>query len=336
MSQAYKEAGVDIAAAERTVAAMKSAVESTYSDKVLSRLGSFGGLYDLSDVCQGRSPILVASTDGVGTKVEVARVMGQWDSIGKCLVNHCVNDILVQGAHPLFFLDFIGCHRLEEEVTATIVKGMAQACRDVGAALLGGETAEMGTVYGEGGIEVAGTIVGTVEREALLTGETIQAGDLVLGLPSTGLHTNGYTLARKILKDSDWRTEELEGRVLGDHLLDIHRCYLAEIRQLREAGLTIKGLAHVTGGGIPGNFQRILPGGLGAELSLEKITAPPLFALLAERGQLTFEDQLSAFNLGVGMLIVLPAAEASRAQDILPELSLLGNIRSQPGIDVRP
>lgn len=336
MSQAYKEAGVDIAAAERTVAAMKSAVESTYSDKVLSRLGTFGGLYDLSEVCQGESPVLVASTDGVGTKVEVARVMGQWDSIGKCLVNHCVNDILVQGAQPLFFLDFIGCHRLEEDVTATIVKGMAEACRDVGAALLGGETAEMGSVYSEGGLEVAGTIVGSVERKALLTGETIQAGDVVLALPSSGLHTNGYTLARKISADFHWQEHQLEGRPLGQHLLDVHRCYLTEIKQLRKAGLIINGLAHVTGGGIPGNFQRILPTGLGAKLSLAKISAPPIFGFLAEHGQLTFEDQLSAFNLGVGMIVVLAQESLQKALELVPELRELGHVTETSGIEVRP
>lgn len=336
MSQAYKDAGVDIAGAERTVAAMKEAVESTYSDKVLSRLGSFGGLFDLSEVCQQNSPVLVASTDGVGTKVEVARVMQIWDTVGQCLVNHCVNDILVQGASPLFFLDFIGCQRLEEEVIADIVKGMAQACRQVGAALLGGETAEMGSVYGDGGIEVAGTIVGSVERANLLTGESIQAGDVVLGLPSTGLHTNGYTLARKILANHDWATSMLEGRALGRHLLDVHRCYLPEVRKLWASGVPIRGLAHVTGGGIPGNFQRILPDGLGAVLSLAKVQAPPIFALLAQEGELSFEDQLSAFNLGVGMMIVLPESEAERAQAELPELFLLGCVSGSDGVEVTP
>lgn len=336
MSQAYREAGVDIEAGAQAVEQMKESVKSTFNKNVLSDLSNFGGLFDLADVVGTSNPILVSSTDGVGTKVEVAKVMGRWDTVGQCLVNHCINDILVQGAKPLFFLDFLGCHKLEPTVAAQIVGGMATACKREKTALLGGETAEMGNTYREGSYEVAGTIVGVVERESLLDGSTIQSGDVVISLPSTGLHTNGYTLARKLLADLDWKTWPLEGRPLGEHLLDIHRCYLAEIAILREESVAIKGLAHITGGGIPGNFRRILPSGLGAELSLARLTPPPIFELLQERGQLAFQDMLSTFNLGVGMLIVLPRDEAKRALRLLPEAKLLGTVVAGDEIVVTP
>lgn len=336
MTQAYKEAGVDIAAGERAVDSMKEAVSATFNPQVLSRLGDFGGLFDLSEVMKKKGPVLVASTDGVGTKVEVARVMNRWDTVGQCLVNHCINDILVQGAEPLFFLDFIGCHKLEPEIAADIVRGMASACAQNGVALLGGETAEMGTVYSEGGYEVAGTIVGVVEKERLLTGAGIEAGDRVYGLPSSGLHTNGYTLARKVLKDKDWAKDELDGECLGEHLLKVHRSYRREVCTLRENGLDVRGLAHVTGGGISGNFKRVLPAGLGAKLSLKPVNSPPIFDLIGKLGNLSFEDMEPAFNLGVGMLVVLPQADGDKALQLIPELMELGEIASGEGIEVRP
>ena len=336
MSQAYREAGVDIEAGTQAVEKMKGAVKATFNKNVLSDLGSFGGLFDLADVVKSEKPILVSSTDGVGTKVEVAKVMERWDTIGQCLVNHCINDILVQGAKPLFFLDFLGCHKLDPDVAANIVGGMAKACREQGTALLGGETAEMGDTYQEGSYEVAGTIVGVVEREQLLDGSTIKAGDIVLSLASTGLHTNGYTLARKLLADVDWKTWQLDGRPIGEHMLDVHRCYLKEIQSLREAGITIKGLAHITGGGIAGNFSRILPEGLGADLSLKPLSPPPIFALLQERGNLTFQDMLGAFNLGVGMLVVVSPEQSEEAKRHLPELTQLGTVSPGDSIVVKP
>jgi phosphoribosylformylglycinamidine cyclo-ligase len=334
VSKAYKDAGVDIEAGERAVASMSEAVSSTFNSCVLSKLGDFGGLFDLSEICKRESPVLVASTDGVGTKVEVARVMNRWDTVGQCLVNHCVNDILVQGAEPLFFLDFIGCRKLESEVVSSLVKGMATACKAQGAALLGGETAEMGVVYAEGGYEVAGTIVGVVDKKSLLDGSGIQGGDRVYGLPSTGLHTNGYTLARKVLQDLDWQVELLQGRPIGEHLLEVHRCYLPEVKALRDHGVEIKGLAHVTGGGISGNFQRILPDGLGARLTLQHVSAPPIFELIQRLADLPFEDMQRTFNLGVGMLIVLSPGECGRAEALLPELMSLGEITDRSGVEV--
>lgn len=328
---AYERAGVNIAAGERAVEGMKASVRATFNEHVLSDLGSFGGLFDLAAVSDMERPVLVASTDGVGTKVEVARRMNRWDTVGQCLVNHCVNDILVQGARPLFFLDFIGCNRLEEKTVTQIVEGMARACAAVGCALLGGETAEMGEVYGPGGIEVAGTIVGAVSRSQVLDGSAIEAGDLVFGLASSGLHTNGYTLARKVLGQRDWATDMTLGQPLGEALLEVHRCYLEPVKQLEP--LCVKGLAHVTGGGIPGNFRRVLPSGLGADLELPEL--PPLFKLLAEEGGLSFEDMLPAFNLGVGMLVVLPAGKLEEARALVPELQLLGKVDDSGEIQVR-
>lgn len=335
MSQAYKEAGVDIAAGEEAVESMKEAVSATFNPQVLSKLGDFGGLFDLSAVMQKKGPVLVASTDGVGTKVEVARVMDRWDTVGQCLVNHCINDILVQGAEPLFFLDFIGCHKLEPSKVADIVKGMAKACAENGVALLGGETAEMGKVYAEGGYEVAGTIVGVVEKERLLTGSGIKAGDKVFGLPSTGLHTNGYTLARKVLQDKDWVCDLHAGESIGEQLLKVHRCYLSEVKALGESGVSVRGLAHVTGGGIRGNFKRVLPDGLGASLSLQGLSRPPIFDLIAELGGLSFEDMEPAFNLGVGMIIVLRPEDGVKALSLLPELFELGEIVEGHSVEVQ-
>lgn len=337
MSQAYREAGVDIEAGERAVEAMKSSVSATFNSSVLSKLGDFAGLFDLSMVCGGKErPVLVASTDGVGTKVEVARKMGRWDTVGQCLVNHCINDILVQGAEPLFFLDFLGCQKLETEVVCSIVEGIAKACRENGVALLGGETAEMGDTYSPGCYEVAGTIVGLADHGRLLTGKAIEAGDTVLALPSSGLHTNGYTLARKVLADLDWKAYQLEGRALGEHLLDVHRCYLPDVRSLRDAGIEIRGLAHVTGGGLKGNFRRVIPDGLGAEISLRELTPPPIFSLIKERGSLPFEDMERTFNLGAGMLVVVPALQAEAAVSALPEMKPLGEIVVGPEIVVTP
>lgn len=327
MSQAYKDAGVDIEAGERAVEAMKASVNATFNASVLSKLGDFAGVFDLGPSCAEKiRPVLLASTDGVGTKVEVARVMERWDTVGQCLVHHCINDILVQGADPIFFLDFIGCHHLESEVVPQLVGGMALACKNHGVALLGGETAEMGETYAKGAYEVAGTIVGIADHHKLLDGSRIRVGDRVLGLPSSGLHTNGYTLARKVLADLCWKSYELEGRPLGEHLLDVHRCYLHEVRALRSAGVDIRGLAHVTGGGLRGNFRRVLQPGMGAQLSLAEVVQPAVFGLLREKGGLGFEDMERTFNLGVGMLLVVAPEDVGGALDCCPELVELGAV----------
>jgi phosphoribosylformylglycinamidine cyclo-ligase len=336
MSQAYREAGVDIEEGERAVEAMKASVNSTFTNSVLSKMGDFAGLFELGPVCEGKErPVLVASTDGVGTKVDVASKMGRWDTVGQCLVHHCINDILVQGAEPIFFLDFIGCNKLESAKVSQIVLGMAKACGVHGVALLGGETAEMGSTYSPGSYEVAGTIVGLVDYHQIMNGSTIEAGDEVWAFPSSGLHTNGYTLARKICADLDWQTYELEDRPLGEHLLDVHRCYLPEVRAMRGVGVEIRGLAHVTGGGLKGNFKRVLPAGLGAELSLAKLDPPPIFEFLRRRGELTFEDLERTFNLGAGMLVIGTAESMKKAEELHPDLTKLGTITNGSEIVVR-
>lgn len=335
MSKAYREAGVDIEEGERAVDKMKGSVMTTFNACVLSKMGDFAGLFDLNPVCQGKDrPVLVASTDGVGTKVDVASKMERWDTVGQCLVHHCINDILVQGAEPIFFLDFIGCNKLESDKVSHIVLGMAKACGVHGVALLGGETAEMGGTYSVGSYEVAGTIVGLVDHKNILDGSRIELGDEVWAFPSSGLHTNGYTLARKICADLDWKTYELEGRPIGEHLLDVHRCYLPEVRALRGMGVEIRGLAHVTGGGLRGNFKRILPEGLGAELSLAELEPAPIFDFLRRRGELTFDDMERTFNLGAGMLVIGPAEAMKQAVDLHPDLKKLGTITNGPGIVV--
>jgi phosphoribosylformylglycinamidine cyclo-ligase len=316
----YAQAGVNIDAGQTAVNLMKTAVQSTYNSAVLSDVGSFGGLFDISALKSMQRPVLVASTDGVGTKTRVAAKMGQWDTIGQDLVNHCINDILVQGARPLFFMDYVASSRLEPQQIAAIVSGMAQACRDADCALLGGETAEMPGVYEPGEVDVAGTIVGVVERDAILDGTTMQAGDAILGLPSTGLHTNGYSLARHILKELDWSADHADlGGAPGAALLATHRSYLQPVQKLREAGITIRGLAHITGGGIIDNLPRILPDGVGAIIRQGTWQVPPIFTLIQKLGAVDDAEMFRVFNMGLGLLAVVPANQVERAQGVLTD-----------------
>lgn len=335
MSSAYKKAGVDIEAGQKAVAMMKSAVSATYNKNVLSTLGNFGGLFAIGDLKQMGNPILVASTDGVGTKTMVASTMGNWSTIGQDLVNHCINDILVQGAVPLFFLDYVASSKLHPETIANIVNGMAKACGDAGAALLGGETAEMPGVYQDGEVDVAGTIVGVVDQANLIDGSRIEAGDIVLSLPSTGLHTNGFTLARTALADFDWHADNDQlSTSIGDALLAVHRCYSNEIAQLRQAGVDILGLAHITGGGVYDNLPRVLPEGLGATIERGSWTENPIFNLIQTAGDISDRDMFHAFNMGLGMLIVLKADQAKKAQSILDELKHVGTITQSTAVTV--
>jgi phosphoribosylformylglycinamidine cyclo-ligase len=329
---AYAQAGVDIAAAERATALMKRAVQATYTPEVLAGLGAFGGLYDAAALRDMVAPILVASTDGVGTKTLVAAQLKRWESIGYDLVHHCVNDILVQGARPLFFLDYVATGRLDPAQIATVVTGVANACRDVGAALLGGETAEMPAVYHEGAVDLVGTIIGVVDRSALLDGSTIAVGDRILGLPASGLHTNGYSLVRRLVSDLDWTnyllpaTEAGPPLPLGDVLLRRHRCYLEPIMVLRRAGVEIHGLAHITGGGIPGNLPRILPPGTAAQIRRGTWSELPIFGVLQKKGAIDDAAMFQTFNMGLGMLVVLPAAEAALARQLLDDATVVGEI----------
>ena len=317
---AYAAAGVDIAAGTRATEMFKAAVRSTYNRAVLSDTGSFGGLYDASALKEMRAPVLVASTDGVGTKTMVAARMGRWDTIGQDLVNHCINDILVQGALPLFFLDYVASARLNPEHVAAVVSGVAAACKAAGMALLGGETAEMPGVYHPGELDLAGTIIGVLERETLLDGSRIQPGDAILAFPSSGLHTNGYSLARMALDGLDWTipNDALAGQSIGDALLAVHRPYFSHVEKLWVAGIEIHGLAHITGGGLLDNLPRVLPGGMGAKVQRGTWPEPPIFGLIARHAKITPHELFHAFNMGLGMLVIVPAAEVDKVLASLP------------------
>ncbi len=318
-SESYRRSGVDIEEGDRAIDKMKDAVRKTYDSRVLSDVGHFGGLF-AAEFSGMDNPVLVASTDGVGTKLKVAAMVSSYLSVGRDLVNHCVNDILVQGAEPLFFMDYIACGKLDSVIAADIVSGMADACGENGCVLLGGETAEMPGFYSEGDYDVAGTIVGVVERERIIDGSGIEPGMRVIGLPSTGLHTNGYSLARMILFESAGLTVEsthplLEGRTVGEALLEIHRSYLHCMKPLLDRGI-VRGLCHVTGGGIPGNLRRILPEGCGARMNAIG-DIPGIFVLIAELGDIDPAEMRRTFNLGTGMLIVVAADDSADAMTLL-------------------
>ncbi len=321
----YRAAGVDIDEGARTVSLLADLVASTHRPEVLSEIGSFGGLFAADDLGPGK--VLVASTDGVGTKVELAARLGRWRGVGVDLVNHCVDDILVQGARPLFFLDYVAASRLVPEDVAAVVAGMAEACRSVGCALLGGETAEMPGVYRPGAVDVAGTIVGVVERGDLWPRcDEMTAGDALVALASSGPHTNGYSLIRALLAERgvDLATEP----ELADALLAPHRSYLGEVEALKAGGLTIRGLAHVTGGGLVDNLPRVLPPTLAAVVELGSWDVPAVFRRLVAWGDLDDDEAFRVWNMGVGMVAVVPADEAHRAG-----LAVIGRLVDHDGGD---
>ena len=314
----YRQSGVDIDAGNETVRRIKELARTTYTPGVLSGVGAFGGLFGLDAAV--REPVLVASADGVGTKLKVAFMAGAHDTVGIDLVNHCVNDILVQGARPLFFLDYLATGRLAPDVAEQIVRGVAAACRENGCALLGGETAEMPGFYAQGEYDIAGFIVGLVERGRVVDGRTIEAGDRLIGLPSSGLHTNGYSLARRlvfdVLKlDVGSHVQEL-GATVGEALLRPHRSYLHVVMPLVERGL-VKGMAHITGGGLTENVPRTLPDGRGFLLDRGSWTVPPIFTWLQRAGRLEDAEMFRAFNMGVGMVLIASAASADAALSTL-------------------
>ncbi|HET9372328.1 MAG TPA: phosphoribosylformylglycinamidine cyclo-ligase [Vicinamibacterales bacterium] len=314
----YRQAGVDIDAGNETVRRIKALAKGTYTAGVLSGVGSFGGLFALDGGASNR--VLVASADGVGTKLKLAFMTGIHDTIGVDLVNHCVNDILVQGARPLFFLDYLATGRLSPDVAEQIVRGLASACRDNGCALLGGETAEMPGFYAEGEYDVAGFIVGEVERARIVDGKSIVAGDVLVALPSSGLHTNGYSLARKIAFDVlDLRVHDRVaeiGATVGEALMRPHRSYLPAIAPLLDRGV-IKGMAHITGGGITENLPRTLPEGRSYSLDRRSWTVPALFAWLQQAGGLDEREMFRAFNMGVGLIAVVSPADADSVVGLL-------------------
>jgi phosphoribosylformylglycinamidine cyclo-ligase len=316
----YKTSGVDIDAGNETVRRIRGLARSTFTPEVLSDIGSFGGLFRLA-AGRAADPVLVSSADGVGTKLRIAFLSGRHDTIGIDLVNHCVNDILVQGAEPLFFLDYFGTGRLSPAVAEAVVTGMARACRENHCALLGGETAEMPGFYADGEYDIAGFIVGVVDRSRLITGSAIAPGDVLIGVPSSGLHTNGYSLARQIVFEHlnlsvDSMVPEL-GETVADALLEPHASYLSAMRPLLGTGV-VKGMAHITGGGITENLPRVLPPGTAAVVRPATWDVPPIFTWLQQRGNVPGEDMLRTFNMGVGLIVVTSreqAADVSAALD---------------------
>ncbi|WP_420454866.1 phosphoribosylformylglycinamidine cyclo-ligase [Rubrivirga sp.] len=317
----YKDAGVDIDAGEEAVRRIKGHVRKTFTPGVLTDIGAFGGFFAL-DKDQYRDPVLVSSMDGVGTKLKVAQRVDRHDTVGQDLVNHCVNDIAVCGARPLFFLDYFAAGQIRPSVVEAVVKGFAAACKENGCALIGGETAEMPDLYARGEYDLAGTIVGVVERDGIVDGSAIQAGDVLLGLPSTGLHTNGYTLARKVLFErfvAGDAPEALGGETVAEALLRVHRSYLDAIQALISEGLA-HGIAHVTGGGLEGNTRRVVPEGLALDVDWDAWTVPPLFRLIQEVGEVPEDDMRRTFNLGVGLVVVVPADAVERALAVLGAL----------------
>jgi phosphoribosylformylglycinamidine cyclo-ligase len=325
----YKAAGVDIDAGNETVRRIKGLARSTFTSGVLSEIGSFGGLFRL-DREKFDEPVLVSSADGVGTKLKVAFMTGRHDTVGGDLVNHCVNDILVQGAEPLFFLDYLATGKLSPATAEQVVSGIARACRENGCALVGGETAEMPGFYGEGEYDIAGFIVGVVERAKIVDGRGILPGDVLIGLPSAGLHTNGYSLARRVLfETAGWTpgtfVQEI-GATVGDALLAPHRSYLQLVQPLL-ARDQVKGMAHITGGGITENLPRILPDGCAAEIDLRSWQVPPIFEVLQRRGGIATDEMFRAFNMGVGLVIACAARDAQRVVNMLSQAGERGVFR---------
>ena len=321
----YRDAGVDIEAGEAVLKRIRPLVRETFTPGVQADIGAFGGFFEL-DGSKYDCPLLVSSVDGVGTKLGIAFRANRHDTVGQDLVNHCVNDIAVCGAEPLFFLDYFSTGRLEPEVMEQVIQGFVVACKQNGCALIGGETAEMPGMYAEGEYDLAGTIVGVVEKADLVDGSRIEAGDILLGLPSTGLHTNGYSLARKVLFerfDLEDRPGALGGESIRDVLLAIHRSYLRPIRALLEAGVG-RGLVHVTGGGIPGNTARVVPEGLTFEVDYDRWERPAIFSLIGELGPVSEDDLRCTFNLGIGLIAIVSPRDVDRA------LRLLRNLREEP------
>lgn len=311
----YKESGVDIEAGDALVRSIKGIVKETHNASVLSNIGGFGGLYR-PEFSAYEEPVLVSSVDGVGTKLNVSFLMEKYDTVGQDLVNHCVNDIAVCGAEPLFFLDYFATGKLKPTVGYEVIKGFTVACKENGCALIGGETAEMPGLYKDGEFDLAGTIVGVVDRKKIITGERVKKGDVLIGFESTGLHTNGYSLARKVLFSEYKVTDVLPelGMSLGEALLKVHKSYLADIRSLK----TVEGVhafSHITGGGIEGNTKRVIPDGLTLQVDYDAWERPALFRLIQEIGHVPEADIRQALNLGIGLVAVVDAASVRAVVD---------------------
>ncbi len=328
MSDLYAKAGVDIDAAARAKRLISQLAQGTLRSEVLSGVGFFSGLFEFKEY---RQPVLVSSVDGVGTKLKIASALDKHDSVGIDIVNHCVNDILTCGAEPLFFLDYIAMGKLVPQKVAAIAQGLAQACREVGCALIGGETAEMPGLYGGEDYDLVGFIVGVVERGDIIKGEKIAVGDSIIGLASSGLHTNGYSLVRKVFGEKRKALSEYYpelGRTLGEELLEPHRSYYQELKPLLPL---VKGIAHITGGGLIDNVPRILPSGLMARFNSQAWTVPPIFRLIQERGRVDRAEMYRVFNMGVGMLVVCSPDNVNQLTQALPEARVIGDVVRQKG-----
>ncbi len=318
----YKDSGVDIKAGEELIESIKDMVKETHDDQVLSNIGGFGGLF-APDLSGYKKPVFVSSVDGVGTKLIVAFKAGIYDTVGQDLVNHCVNDIAVCGAKPLFFLDYFSTGKLDKDTGYHVVKGFAVACKENRVALIGGETAEMPDIYSDGEFDLAGTIVGIVDRDEVITGEKIRKGNNLIGLPSTGLHTNGYSLARKVifsLYDINDYVEELGGSV-AESLLAVHKSYLPAISKIKNME-GVNGFSHITGGGIEGNTRRILPDNCHLKVDWQAWERPSIFSLIQEIGNVPEQDMRSTFNLGIGLIAVV---DADKTDQIVSELESMGD-----------
>ncbi|HEY8326582.1 MAG TPA: phosphoribosylformylglycinamidine cyclo-ligase [Ktedonobacterales bacterium] len=301
-ARAYADAGVNLDAADQAKLQMRDAIRTTHGPEVLGGMGGFGGLFAIGELGL-REPVLVSSIDGVGTKLKIAFMLNRHESVGKDLVAHCVNDILVCGARPLFFLDYLALGAMDSDQAVAVVRGVADGCREAGCALIGGETAAMPGFYAPGEYDLAGAIVGVVERERIITGQALRAGDLALGFPALGLHTNGYSLARHVFAQDDLSATPPElGRSLGDELLQPHRCYLNDIWPLLEQGV-VAGMAHITGGGLVDNAPRVLPAGLGVDFDATTWDILPIFRLIQKRGAIAWDEMARVFNLGIGFVV---------------------------------
>jgi phosphoribosylformylglycinamidine cyclo-ligase len=322
----YAASGVHLADARDVTGRLAEIVRGARTADVLADVGAFGGMFALESWGGVARPALVASTDGVGTKVKIAAALGRLDGLGADIVNHCVNDIAVQGARPLFFLDYLALHRAEPATVATLVEGVAAACRTAGMPLLGGETAEMPDVYAPGDFDLAGFIVGIADRDALGRNGAPAPGDLLLGLPSSGLHTNGYSLARRALPTETWDRFEPElETTIGEALLTPHRSYLHEIAALTAAGA--RAFAHITGGGFPDNVARILPDDIAAEIDRDRWRPPAIFRLIAAAGDVPVDEMFRVFNMGIGLVAVVPEDRLASAADAAPEATVIGRVK---------
>ncbi len=328
MGETYAGAGVDIDLKSKVIKRIAQQVRCTYRPEVLSGVGPFGGLYEFKGY---EEPVLVSSTDSVGTKLKIAGVLGKHDTIGIDIVNHCINDIFTCGAEPLFFLDYIGIGKVVPDRLEAIVQGLVQACHKVNCALIGGEIAEMSSVYAGEDYDLVGFVIGVVEKEKIITGENITAGDVLIGLPSSGLHTNGYSLVRKIFSETrealDTEYPEL-GRTLGEELLEPHRCYYNQLKPLLPF---TKAMAHITGGGLVGNVPRVLPDGVAAHFDSSTWTAPPIFGLIQQQGNVDRDEMYRVFNMGIGMVVVCSPGDTGKFTEALPEAKVVGEVVKQSG-----